>query len=73
MRTAERRLSALEASTPADDVWSRPWFEAVWERGEPYPSIPEGHNATICKIITPGDPPEWMNGEQSGAAPHDRP
>ena len=63
MRTLERRLTALEANAlNPNDQRSWPWFKAVWKRGEPRPSVPEGHNAVIWKIITPGDPPEWMNG-----------
>ena len=64
MRTPDRRLTALEAnSSSPDDQRNWPWFKAVWERGQPYPTIPEGHNAMIWKIISPGDPPEWMGGK----------
>lgn len=64
MRTADRRLSALETRTPADDWLNRPWFTASWSKGEPYPEIPPGHNAIVWQIVEPGDPPEWMNAGQ---------
>lgn len=62
MRTTERRLSALEANAPdPDDERNWPWFEAVWEKGEPYPTVPPRHNAMIWQVVDPGDPPEWAN------------
>lgn len=57
MRAAQR-VEKLEARQP--DHLTGPWVEFIWERGQPYPVVPPGHNAIINKIVSPGDPPEWL-------------
>ncbi len=59
-KPVERRISALEAVSPKDDERTWPWVRLIWERGEPEPVIPPRHNAIISRVVTPGDPPEWM-------------
>lgn len=61
MKPLERRLSALESAAPTeDDERTWPWVRLLWHRGEPSPVIPARHNAIVSRVITPGDPPEWM-------------
>lgn len=52
------RVAALESRKAAR--LSLPWLRLLWLRGEMEPEVPEGHSAVIRRIVTPGDPPQWL-------------
>lgn len=62
MKPLERRLSALEAVNAKEDgEHNWPWVRLIWKRGEPEPVVPPRHNGIVVKIVSPGDPPEWLS------------
>lgn len=63
----ERRLAALEARTSLASEGQRPWVTLFWHYGETEPAVPEGCHGIIVRIVSPADPPEWINPKREAA------
>lgn len=59
MRLLERRLEKLE-KLEGGEQGGWPWVKLLWRSGEPEPLPPPRHNVVIRKIVSPDDPPDWL-------------